>query len=306
MGAMKTAAPPARAGPPQRGGGGILTRSDRVRVTWMEFDDAWVKPRQAQVAAQLESMLKTAEQNSRVKGKALEQNKDRIINSMRREFAKAAWAEWEARLEKAHLQPEDWTDMTPEEMFAVEQVLFYEQEEEEDLGAYALAQAQQRQSALSGKTAVEASPPLPSQTISGRNAQVPPPTAAQKAPAPTPQQQSSSWFGWAAAAAAKPFQTTVTEVAEEPQVSVCRGQGPRDGADVCFTCCRNLPRRGARGRMPPSSKRSVRRRRRLLRHNRLPQPRRKQRRAPSRSRNPSLLPLLHRTASWRTPSPSPC
>lgn len=187
----------------------------------MEFDEAWVKPHQDQVAAQLETMLKAAEQNSRVKGKALEQNKERIINTMRREFAMAARAEWEARLEKAHLLAEDWTDMTPEEMAEVEQVLSCEEEEEP--GVYALAQAQQRQPAaptLSGKTAVESSPPLPSHSISGRNAQAPPPPAHHKTPAPAPQAQSSSWLGWAAAAAVKPFQTTVAEVPEEPEVSV--------------------------------------------------------------------------------------
>ncbi|RPD65233.1 hypothetical protein L226DRAFT_567494 [Lentinus tigrinus ALCF2SS1-7] len=214
-GRMKAAVPPAKTGPSQRGGAGTLTRSDRVRATWFDFDEAWVKPRQAQVAAELESMLKAAEQSSRVKGKALEQNIQRIVNRMQYQFAMAARAEWDSRLEKAGLQAEDWTDITPEEMSAVEQVLECE-ENEEDIGAYALAQAQQRQSlapTLSGKTAVESSPPLPSHAINGRKAQAPRPAATQKAPAPPAQQQSSSWFGWAT----KPFQMTVTEVPEEPQ-----------------------------------------------------------------------------------------
>ncbi|TFK90120.1 hypothetical protein K466DRAFT_404476 [Polyporus arcularius HHB13444] len=212
--AMRTTAQPAMAGPSQRARTGVLTRSDRVRVTWMEFDEAWVKPHQEQVQMQLETLLRAAEQSSRVKGKALEQNQDRIISRVRREFALAARAEWETRLEKAHLRAEDWTDMTEEEMFAVEQVLSCE--EEEDPGVYALAQAQQRQPAaptLSGKTAVDLSPPLPSHSINGRNAQAPPPHASHKTPTPAAQPQPSSWFGWAS----KPFQTTVDEVPEEPQ-----------------------------------------------------------------------------------------
>ncbi|KAI0718378.1 hypothetical protein C8T65DRAFT_693793 [Cerioporus squamosus] len=229
-GGMKTAAPPARAGPSQRGGPGMLTRSDRVRVTWMDFDETWVKPHQAQVAAQLETMLRAAEKNSRVKGKALEQNKDRIVNGIRREFAMAARAEWEARLEKAHLHAEDWTDMTEEEMFAVEQVLSCE-EEEEDVGAYALAQRQSGAPTLSGKTAVESSPPLPSQTINGRNTHAPPPPAPQKTPAQAPQPQSSSWFGWVPAAV-KPFQTTVAEVPEEPQQKPASSRGTKKNAPI--------------------------------------------------------------------------
>ena len=45
---------------------------DRVRVTWTGFDQPWVKPRQAHVAW----MLNADEQNSRVKGKAREEDED--------------------------------------------------------------------------------------------------------------------------------------------------------------------------------------------------------------------------------------
>lgn len=233
---------------------------------------------------QLETLLRAAEQNSRVKGKALEQNKDRIISGVRREFALAARAEWEARLEKAHLRAEDWTDMTEEEMFAVEQVLSCE--EEEDPGVYALAQAQQRQpaaSTLSGKTAVDSSPPLPSHSINGRNVQAPPPHASHKTATSAAQPQSSSWFGWAS----KPFQTTIDEVPEELQVSTFTIRyNELSNWSIYY---RNL--RGARRRTPQSSRKSVRRRRRPLRHNRLHQ------RPGSQSRAPLSLRPRHRTLS---------
>ena len=64
-------------------------------MIWMDFDQSWVAPQQAEVAKRLEQLLAAAEKNTRVKGKALEQSKDKIINSMRREFALAARAEWE-------------------------------------------------------------------------------------------------------------------------------------------------------------------------------------------------------------------
>ncbi|KAI0746502.1 hypothetical protein C8Q80DRAFT_1271392 [Daedaleopsis nitida] len=205
--AMKTAHP-TMPGPSQRR---VFTRADRVRAQWMDFEETWVRPRQVEVEQQLSILIETAEKNSRVKGRALEQNRDRIVNSVRREFAMAAIAEWEKRLDKAGLQAEDWSDMTPEEMFVVEQVLSWE-DTDEDTGVFALSQRDPVAPTLSGKTAVESSPPMAPQHVSARTAQTAPsPAASSQYTKPAPQQQQpSSWASWFTRG------VTVTEVPEQP------------------------------------------------------------------------------------------
>ena len=299
MSAMKTAAPAARPGPSQRR---EITRSDRVRAQWFDFEVSWVRQRQAEVEQQLTVLLKAAEKNSRVKGRALEQNQDRIVNTVRREFAMAARAEWEARLEKAGLQAEDWTDMTPEEMSEVEQVLSCE-DEDADPGVYALAQ--QRASAastLSGKTAVESSPPPPLlQSASGRTAQAPPPAAAQKTSSagPQAQAQSSSWIGWAASAFTRGG-VSVKDVPEESSGPVCPSRSGTEAKCNAHSINRNPARPGLQ-RTPRSLKTSARRLRRPRRHRRLP--RRAQRSLLRKLSHHLLLPMD--CLLTRSPSLSP-
>ncbi|KAI9058053.1 hypothetical protein FKP32DRAFT_1597747 [Trametes sanguinea] len=115
-----------------------FTRSDRVRAEWREFQEKWVAVYQRQIEKELEELFRTAERTSR-KG-TTPSGMDKIVNTMQRDFALAARAEWDARLERAHLQAEDWTDMTLQEMIEVEQVLSYEESDEEP-GAFAQAQA---------------------------------------------------------------------------------------------------------------------------------------------------------------------
>ncbi|CDO75633.1 hypothetical protein BN946_scf184840.g16 [Trametes cinnabarina] len=119
-------------GPQQR----TFTRSDRVRAEWREFQEKWVSVYQRQIERELEELFRTAERTSR-KGTP-PSGMDKIVNTMQRDFALAARAEWDARLARAQLQAEDWTDMTLEEMMEVEQVLAYEEPEDEP---GALAQA---------------------------------------------------------------------------------------------------------------------------------------------------------------------
>ncbi len=187
----------------------------------MGFEEQWVKPRQVEVEKQLVVLLEIAEKNSRVKGKALEQAQDRIINTMRREFVMVARVEWDMRLDKAGLQAEDWSDITPEEMLAVEQVLSCE-EPDDAPGAFALSQSQQTIPTLSGKTTVEASPPMQSQFANGRTPHALP-SAAQKTSTPKsaqsqPQTQSSSWIGWATTALSRGLSGTEAAPPEEPPV----------------------------------------------------------------------------------------
>ncbi|EJF58968.1 hypothetical protein DICSQDRAFT_182212 [Dichomitus squalens LYAD-421 SS1] len=212
----RTAIPAPRPGPSQKR---VLTRSDRVRVVWMQFDETWVAPQQATVAQQLEQLLAVAEKNSRVKGKALEQSKDQIVNSMRREFAMAARAEWERRLEKEGLQAEDWADMTPEEMAAVEQVLSCDDVGDGPAVSTIPSPHERAVPIVAARTHVDVPHPIASHPMTSRTTQTPPPAASQKAtqaqPPPSAQKGSQGQPAWSAWAAG-PRHTSVTEVPEEP------------------------------------------------------------------------------------------
>ncbi|KAI0353384.1 hypothetical protein OH77DRAFT_1522573 [Trametes cingulata] len=146
-----------------------FTRSDRVRAEWHDFEAAWVRPRQSQIEQELEELFKAAERTIRTKGKGGTPNgMDKIVNQMQRDFALAARDEWDARLQRAGLQAEDWTDMTLEEMISVEQVLAYEDSESEP-GVYAqVYRGASTDSVNSGSTAVpDTTPPTAPRSIGG-------------------------------------------------------------------------------------------------------------------------------------------
>ena len=215
---MKAGIPGSKPGPSQKR---VITRSDRVRMIWMDFDQSWVAPQQAEVAKRLEQLLAAAEKNTRVKGKALEQSKDKIINSMRREFALAARAEWERRLEKEGLLAEDWADITPEEMAAVEQVLSCDDIDDEPLVSTMPPPQERAAATLTGRALADALPPMASHPPAGRTTQPSPPAASQKTtqpPLPASAQKGNqgqpAWAAWRAG----PRQVSVTEVPEEPPV----------------------------------------------------------------------------------------
>lgn len=208
----KTAIPPSRPGPPPKR---VLTRSDRVRAVWIEFSQVWVVSKQGEITKELEQLLHAVESNPRVRGKALEDSKDRIINTKRRDFAMAARAEWERRLEKEGLQAEDWMDITPDEMAAVEQVLSFD-EADPQLVASMMTPPHEP-----AKVATEAPPPMASHPNAGRPTQPSPPTMPQKipqAPPPTAAQKGKqaqgqpAWTAWGPG----PKHVSVTEVPEEP------------------------------------------------------------------------------------------
>ncbi|KAI1798416.1 hypothetical protein LXA43DRAFT_968728 [Ganoderma leucocontextum] len=215
----KTAIPPSRPGPPQKR---VLTRSDRVRAVWIEFIQVWVASKQDEVAKQLEQLLHAAERNTRVRGKALEDSKDKIVNSKRREFALAARAEWERRLGKEGLEAEDWSDIRPEEMAAVEQVLSCDEGDDQPVASMMVPPHEQVAPSLSPKVAAEASHSMASHPAAGRPAQPSPPAATQKipqAPPPAAAQKGKQTHGQPAWAAwgPGPRHVSVTEVPEEPQ-----------------------------------------------------------------------------------------
>ncbi|KAI0658971.1 hypothetical protein C8Q70DRAFT_933754 [Cubamyces menziesii] len=167
-----------------------FTRSDRVRAEWNDFEQTWVLPHQAEIEKDLQELTKAAERTSRAKDKSGTPNgMDKIIKAMQREFALAARAEWDARLQRANLQAEEWVDMTPEEMLTVEEVLSYESDE--DTGVYAQAQrVSVAGSANSSSTAIGGStPPAVPKPLGGwqsRSSAPVQPSAAQKAKAGQP------------------------------------------------------------------------------------------------------------------------
>ncbi|KAI0674115.1 hypothetical protein C8Q78DRAFT_989142 [Trametes maxima] len=167
--AAPTPAFTAKPGPPQKH---TFTRSDRVRAEWRDFEETWVVVRQKQIEKELDALFKEAEQTSRAKGKARSggtpDGMDKIVSTMQREFALAARDEWEARLQRAGVQAEDWTDMTAQEMIAVEQVLACDEPGNEP-GVY--AQVHREPTAAStgfGSTVIqEKTPPTPPQPLGG-------------------------------------------------------------------------------------------------------------------------------------------
>ncbi|KAI8969445.1 hypothetical protein BD414DRAFT_279156 [Trametes punicea] len=157
---LRNAPAPGRTGSSQQH---TFTRSDRVRAEWLDFEEKWVAPRQRQIERELEELFQAAERTSRNKSKSgRPDGMDKIVNAMQRDFALAARAEWEARLERAHLQAEDWVDITPEEMAAVEQVLDYEESDDEP-GVYAQLQ---RGSVRNNFSSSPIAQPIPSQETS--------------------------------------------------------------------------------------------------------------------------------------------
>ncbi|KAI0819485.1 hypothetical protein BC628DRAFT_1402397 [Trametes gibbosa] len=168
------AAPAAKVGSSQKH---AFTLSDRVRAQWIEFEASWVSPRQKQIEQELSELFKVAERTAHAKGKlradGTPDGMDKIVNSMQREFALAARAEWDARLDRAGLQAEDWSDITPQEMLAVEQVLSYDESYDEP-GVY--AQVQHGAFATvgsSGSIATDTTPPTVPRALSGWSSRAP-------------------------------------------------------------------------------------------------------------------------------------
>ncbi|OJT06423.1 hypothetical protein TRAPUB_2698 [Trametes pubescens] len=161
--------PAAKPGPAQKH---TFTRSDRVRAEWREFEATWVSVRQSQIERELEELFKTAERTSRAKGKGngAPSGMDKIVNGMQRDFAYAARDEWDARLLRAGLQAEDWTDMSLQEMIAVEQVLSYEETDQEP-GVYAQVRresvATTTTSSSGSPAAVDTTPPTAPRSLGG-------------------------------------------------------------------------------------------------------------------------------------------
>lgn len=221
---VKSAIPPSRPGPAHKL---VLTRSDRVRAVWTEFYQGWVVSKHHEIAKQLEPLLHTVENYPRVRGKALDDSKDKIINLKRRDFAMTARAEWERRLEREGLEAEDWTDIRPDEMSAVEQVLSCD-EGDDQLSASMIPPApEQAGPTSSSRMAAEAPHPIAPHPAARRPAQPSPPTATQKipqAPPPTPAQKGKqshgqpAWTAWGPS----PRHVSVADVPEEPpQVHTC-------------------------------------------------------------------------------------
>ncbi len=208
----------------------MLTRSDRVRVVWTEFSQVWVAFKHEEIAKELEQLLHAVETNPRVRGKALEDSKDKIINSKRRDFAMAARAEWERRLEREGLQAEDWSDIRPDEMAAVEQVLSCDEGDPQPTVPMMAPPHEEVVPTQSSRVAAEASHPMASHPAAGRSAQPSPPAAPSKipqAPQPTAAQKGKQTHGQPAWAAwgPGPRHVSVTEVPEEPpQVRILHEQ----------------------------------------------------------------------------------
>ena len=198
-----------------------VTRSDRVRTEWREFDRTWVAVHRAEVGKQLDQLLAAAQKNPLVKGAAFDRDRDGIINSVRRDFAMSAREEWDGRLAKAGLEAEDWMDMTQEEMFAVEEVLAWDDSGDAPPPAPSPAAVPVAVS-LSGRTAVEPeqAPLNAAKAFAARSAQAAQSAAAQKGKATA--QSQSAWNSWAPG----PRHVTVTEVPEEQPVRTC--DKPRD------------------------------------------------------------------------------
>ncbi|KAI0764025.1 hypothetical protein BD413DRAFT_616052 [Trametes elegans] len=145
------AAPSPRPGPSQQR---TIIRSGLVRAAWYEFDDDWVKPRQKEIEDHLQELLKAAERTSKSSSGVSGFNK--VVSSMRRDFVYAARAEWDSRLSSAGLQAEDWVDITGAEMLEVEQVLSFEESDDEDVGVYERVRRESvATSVSSGSTVVE-------------------------------------------------------------------------------------------------------------------------------------------------------
>ncbi|KAI0367183.1 hypothetical protein BV20DRAFT_1054995 [Pilatotrama ljubarskyi] len=163
------AAAPASAARPAPAQKRTFTRSDRVRAEWHDFEATWVRTNQSQIERELDELFKAAERTSRAKGKGgTPSGMDKIVSQMQRDFALAARDEWEARLQRAGLQAEDWTDMTLEEMIAVEQVLSYDDSDSEP-GVYAQARhGSVADSISSGSTVVaDTTPPSAARSLGG-------------------------------------------------------------------------------------------------------------------------------------------
>ena len=195
----------------------VITRSDRVRAEWQEFERQWVTPRQAEVERQLDDLIRVAEQNSRVKGAAFDRNP--LVNDFRRDFVMNARVEWETRLEKVGLVAEDWMDMTPEEMLAVEQALMCEEDIDTTSAPTPPAAAPAAipvSATLSGRTAVETeqAPLNAAKAFAARAAQAAQSAASQKGKATAQSPSGSSAWGHG------PRHVTVTDVPEEPAVCV--------------------------------------------------------------------------------------
>ncbi|EIW56001.1 uncharacterized protein TRAVEDRAFT_66160 [Trametes versicolor FP-101664 SS1] len=165
--AAHISAPAAKPGPAQKH---TFTRSDRVRAEWREFEATWVSVRQSQIERELDELFKTAERTSRAKGKTngAPSGMDKIVNGMQRDFAYAARDEWDARLLRAGLQAEDWTDMSLQEMIAVEQVLSYEDVDQEP-GVYAQVRRESvaTTSSSGSSAAVDTTPPTAPRSLGG-------------------------------------------------------------------------------------------------------------------------------------------
>ncbi|KAH9855630.1 hypothetical protein C2E23DRAFT_724352 [Lenzites betulinus] len=162
-----------------------FTRSDRVRAQWIEFEASWVSPHQKKIEQELSELFKVAERTAHAKGKlradGTPDGMDKIVNSMQRDFALAARAEWDSRLERAGLQAEDWTDITPQEMLEVEQVLSYDESYDEP-GVYAQVQQHGSYAATgsSGSTATDTTPPTAARSLSGWSSRAPQKTHASQ------------------------------------------------------------------------------------------------------------------------------
>ncbi|PIL27321.1 hypothetical protein GSI_10468 [Ganoderma sinense ZZ0214-1] len=230
----KTAFPPSRSGPPPKR---VITRSDRVRAVWTEFFQVWVASKQAEIGKELEQLLHAVESNPRVRGKALEDSKDKIVNSKRRDFAMSARAEWERRLEKEGLEAEDWMDIRPDEMATVEQVLSCDEGDFPPAASTIAPPHEQVAPTLSSKVAAEAPQPMASHPNPGRAAQPSPPTAPQKipqAPPPVAAQKGKqthgqpAWTAWGPG----PRHVSVAEVPEEPPQRTASAWGTRQNAPI--------------------------------------------------------------------------
>lgn len=121
------------------------TSADKVRREWVQFE-TWVAVQRKEAAMTRESELQTAKQQMEVKKRGLprgfhsglvkefEKTKRKAVRASERVLADRFLAEWEARLEKAGLNLEDWDPMTPAEQEAVGSVLGAPSDSEEDEG----------------------------------------------------------------------------------------------------------------------------------------------------------------------------
>ncbi|KAH7882460.1 hypothetical protein F5I97DRAFT_1931634 [Phlebopus sp. FC_14] len=130
--AKSAPAPPPPPPPP------IETPAAKVRKEWFIFIDTWYEPQKKKLQEQVQKDLTQKYKklgSSRAQLKAREAEIQQSLTNIPEQLAASARAEWEKRLRAAHLQEDQWDDMTFDEQQAVLGVFvgfFGDDDEQED------------------------------------------------------------------------------------------------------------------------------------------------------------------------------